>query len=63
LRYFFAFSGLARSPVFNVWPGAGLLHDVLLDGGVGPSFLRDALAVDDVELGLSRKAAKLVLDT
>src|SRR5882672_759116 len=44
-------------------PGARLLHKVLLDGRVEDrAFLRDALAIDDVELGLSEGRRELVLD-
>ncbi len=43
-------------------PGAGLLDDVLLRGGVEHgAFLGDALAVDDVELRLAERRRQLVL--
>src|SRR6185436_19196641 len=44
-------------------PGTGLAHDALLDADVDERALaRDALAVEDVELGLLERRADLVLD-
>src|SRR5262245_13959978 len=43
-------------------PGAGLLHDVVLGGGVEHrALLGDALSVDDVELRLTERRRQLVL--
>src|SRR5207237_10775853 len=47
---------LPNALVFERVPGAGLLHEALLDGGVEPGAgLGDALAVEHVELRLAAR--------
>src|SRR5439155_3038148 len=53
---------LADALLAEAEPGAGLLHDVLLDRVIEQLALaRDALVVEDVELGLAERRSHLVL--